>query len=106
MSLHVRGRGPCHLTQAVESSHSVHHPAADGVVCQGVKHTAQGAGTSRSANQVLQDQVPADEKCHKLPNGDIAVGVGRSCGLGDSNSKLCIAHTYKGQRKQVVGFWK
>lgn len=76
VSLHVGVRGCGSLTQAVEGSHAVHHPAADGVVGQRVKHAAQSAGAGRGANQVLQDQVPANEKCHKLPDSDVAIGVG------------------------------
>ena len=34
VSLHVGVRGCGSLTQAVEGSHAVHHPAADGVVGQ------------------------------------------------------------------------
>lgn len=95
-SLHVGVRVCGSLTQAVEGSHAVRHPAADRVVGQRVKHAAQSAGAGRGANQVLQDQVPADEKRHKLPDGDIAVGVGRPGGLGDADSKLCIADTCMG----------
>lgn len=102
--LHIGVRGCGCLTEAIEGSHAVHHPAADGVVGQRVKHAAQSTGTGRSANQILQDQVPADEKCHKLPNSDIAVGVSRPRGLGDADSEFCIANAYMGQTHMDGGF--
>lgn len=81
--------------QAVEGPHAVHHPAADGCGGQWVKHAAQSTGAGRGANHA-PGSVPADEKCHKSPNSDVAVGVGWPCGLRDADSKSCIADTCMG----------
>lgn len=52
-----------------------YHVVTDAVISQRVEHAAEGRRPCRRTNQVLQDQVPADEKCHKLPNCHVAVSV-------------------------------
>lgn len=92
---------PAGRTQAVERADAADHPAADGVVGQRVKHAAEGTGTCSCPNQVLQDQVPANEERHKLPHGHVAVGVGRARGLGDAHAELSVANTWLEREEEV-----
>jgi len=62
------------------------------VVGQRVEHAAEGTGACGRADQVLQDEVPANEERHELPHRHVAVGVGRARGLGDPHAKLSIAN--------------
>ena len=70
-----------------------YHVVADAVIGQRVEHAAEGRGAGRRADQILQDQVPADEERHKLPDRHVAVGVGRAGRLRDPDAELCVAHT-------------
>lgn len=62
------------------------------MVGQGVEHAAEGTGTGGRADQVFQDEVPADKERHELPHRHVAVGVSRARGLGDPHAKLSVAN--------------
>lgn len=81
------------LTQPVQRPDAADHPSADGVVGQRVEHAAEGAGTRGRADQVLQDEVPADEERYEFAHRHVAVGVGRARGLGDPHTELSVANT-------------
>lgn len=72
------------------------HVVADGVISQRVKHAAERRGPGRRPDQILQNQVPADEEGYKLSHSDVAIGVGRAGRLGNADTKLCVAHALKG----------
>lgn len=83
------------LTQAVERSDVRYHEVADAVVGQRVGHAAEGRRPGRRSDQILQDEVPADEECHALAHSHVAVRVGRACGLWHPYAKLCVTHPWK-----------
>jgi len=70
------------------------HKVADAVIGQRVRHAAEGRRPRRRADQVLQDQVPADEKRHALAHRHVAVGVGRARRLGHAHAELGVTHSW------------
>lgn len=83
------------LTESSERAQVCYHVVADAVIGQRVEHAAESRRPGRRADQILQDQVPADEKRHKLSDRHVAVGVGRAGGFRHPDTKLCVAHTWK-----------
>ena len=81
------------LTESSERAQVCYHVVTDAVIGQRVEHAAESRRPRRRADQILQDQVPADEERHELPNRHVAVGVGRAGRLRDPDTKLCVAHT-------------
>lgn len=75
------------------------HEVADAVIGQRVRHAAESRRPRRRPDQILQDQVPADEERHALAHGHVAVRVGRTRGLRDPHAKLCVAHTCGAERE-------
>ncbi len=80
------------LTQAIERSYVVDHEAADAVIGQRVKHTAECTGSCCCTNQIFQNQIPANKKSHEFSYGHIAVSIGRACGFRHTHTKFSIAH--------------
>lgn len=48
-------------------------------------------GKAVVTDEVLEDQIPADDEGDELADGDVAVDVGRA-GLGHARSELGVAH--------------
>jgi len=80
------------LTQSVECSYMFDHEATNAVIGQRVKHAAECTGSCCCTNQILQNQIPANEKSHKFAHRHIAISIGRSCGFRHTHTKFSIAH--------------
>lgn len=72
-----------------------YHVVTDAVIGQRVEHAAESRRPGRRADQILQDQIPADEKRHKLADRHVAVGVRRARGFRDPDPELCVANSFK-----------
>ena len=71
------------------------------VVGQSVEAGAQRTGPGGAADHVLQYEVPANQKGHKLAHCDVTVHVGGATGLGNPNAELAVANTCK-RRKDIL----
>lgn len=80
-------------TQAVERSNMWNHEVADAVICQRIGHATEGRRPRCCTNQILKNQIPADEESHALAHSHVAVCVGRTCGLRHADAELCITHS-------------
>lgn len=70
------------------------HGLPDGVVGQAVDVVGHALGHAGGADDVLQDEVPADGEGDELAHTDVAVHVSRA-GFGHAGRELGIAETWK-----------